>query len=100
MNLYLRDYDGALNILSDYRFDTIRMNKNILNSSIVNLKEKNIDANDYEVFKAFLEAILRGNIEKTEGNKLYQSTFNKISNTELKNILREIRLEMYWDMDY
>mgnify|MGYP000872836700 CR=1 FL=1 len=100
LNLYLRDYDGALNILSDYRFDTIRMNKNILNSSIVNLKEKNIDANDYEVFKAFLEAILRGNIEKTEGNKLYQSTFNKISNTELKNILREIRLEMYWDMDY
>jgi tetratricopeptide (TPR) repeat protein len=99
LNLYLGDFDGALSILSDYKYSTIRMNKNILNNSILNLKADNIDATDYEIFKVFLEKILRG-IERTEGNELYHSTYTKLSNPDLKNILHEIRLEMYWDRDY
>lgn len=100
LNLYLEDFDSALNLISDRRFNPSRASKSKLINSIEGLKENNFDVNEYEIFKSFHEKVLKERLEPEEGNELFNSIYNKISNLNIKRILNEIRFELYWDREY
>lgn len=100
LNLYLEDFESALNLLSDSRLSLTRISKSKLINSIEGLREGNFDKSEYMIFKTFLNIVLKEHLEPNEGMELFYSTYNKISNLNIKNILNEIKLEMYWDRDY
>lgn len=99
IDLYLKDFDIALTRLEEPKLNLNRMSKLVLEESIEGLKQDN-NAEEYSKFKDLLAKILNGDLNNIEERELYNKMYYKISNSNIKAILNEIKLERYWDQGY
>ena len=100
IDLYLEDFDIALERIKEPKLNLNRMSKLVLEESIEGLIADNINAEEYIGLKGLLEKILNGDLSNIEERELYNKLYYKISNSNIKAILNEIKLERYWDQGF
>lgn len=100
LDLYLKDFDDAFETLKNDRLGFARVSRTDMIHHIENLKNSQIDDKDYKIFQEFLKMLLERGIDHEEGYNIYISTYEKISNPHIKNILNELKEENYWTEPY
>lgn len=98
INLYLEEYGKAIAILDSGQIALTKMNSRKLIKLL-----KNIDSASKEDI-VFLKELLKDRLSLTlslgEEQAIYNKTLRSINSVELKDIIREIGKEEYWDQDY
>lgn len=97
IDLYLGDFNSALERLDLKEFELYRMSRKTLTKSIEKLGIEDLGTKDYIYLKEVLEKILNENLSSEKGKEFYNEIRLKISNPDIKAILDEIKLEQYWE---
>lgn len=98
IDMYLEDYEKAIATLESEELISIKMNKTV---AIEALKQiDSLSNEDRDLFKKLLKARLDNTLSRDEKGVLYRKTLKAINSLKLKDLLREIAREEYWDLDY
>lgn len=98
IDMYLEDYKKAISTLKGGKTRLTKMNTRVVIEGLSNIE--NISKEDKELFKTLLKSGLANDLNREEIQDLYKNTLNSVTSLNLRNIIREIGKEEYWDIEY
>lgn len=100
LDLYIGNFNKALERLDDRRFMPERMNKILLRRYIEGLNIDDLETEDYRAFKELIREITYTGLSISEEMKIYNKINPTITNIYIRGILDQLKLENYWDHEY
>lgn len=98
IDMYLEDYKRAISSLESGDISILKMNKTVAIEALKHMDS--LSKEDKDLFKKLLKASLDNTLSREEEEVLYHKTLKAVNNLKLKDLLREIAREEYWDLDY
>lgn len=96
--MYLGDYEKAISTLQSGEITLFKMNKRKVIEGLNNMDK--LSEKDKDLFKKLLKSQLDNNLNSDEERSLYNKTLNSVTSLELRNVIKEIGKEEYWDIEY
>lgn len=91
MDLYLGDFNGALERLNNSNLQLYMMSRKTLIKSIETLSPEDLESQDYKYFQEILKKELSGELRGEEGKQLFYKLRKMIQNPDIRVILDEFK---------